>query len=450
MRVPQCGVTAPADALSRTLLLLRDFVPMEVPDDVLASALTSCTVVIVADRATAATRAAQTAIVTSVLLCARSGASITLEIPDTPLAGPQAPLVGERLATGLQDVLDDLIPGIQHGQRALDGCFDVAVVVGSSAWRGRAHRTLRLFMDAWSGAIEEADGSRSQLRDLGEDSVSPFGALAAAGLAAGEVFKSAVAPLRRVAYDSEAFDLLFASTRSARVSIAPVGTPLPRHDLGEFDAISGGAIIQSTLFALGRIADVTGTARVIEPERGDLTNLNRYAFLRRSRLTHEKATDLAMWGISGMLGGLRVMPVIARYDAVVARTVAPLESHVLVGVDDIPTRWLVQSEHPRWLGVGATTHFASMASFHTARLPCARCLHYVDDPGAGPIPTVAFVSHWAGVWLAALFVRAVGGEQMSPAGQMIYQTSLRSESASSLWRSPVARRVACPLCCAEA
>ena len=116
---------------------------------------------------------------------------------------------------------------------------------------------------------------------------------------------------------------------------------------------------------------------------------------------------------------------------------------VLVGVDDIPTRWNVQEEYPRWLGIGATTHWAAMASYHQRGLACARCLHPRDDPATGPIPTVAFVSFFAGLELACYFLRTLAGEHVPPSEQYTYLSPLHP---GRIWRSPVAVRVDCPTC----
>jgi hypothetical protein len=442
------SIASPGAALARTILLLRDHIDARIPDSVVAEALTDVRVTIAADRRNADSASAQHAIVTTALLAARSGAQITLELPDgLPLLGAQAPLQGDRLAPALTDVLDDLIPGVSHGHRGgargRRGAPDVAILIGDTPWRGRAGRILRLQSDPWAGAIESVGiGARWASFD------SPFGPLGAAGLGAGEIFKTAVARLRDGAIDPVAFDMVFAPTTAAIVRLAPLGAPSPSRDLGAFDLVSGGAIIQSALFALGRIPGVTGGGRIVEPERGDLTNLNRYALLLRSRMAEFKGNDLARWAASGALGGLHLTPVVARYDAALADGLAPQTPAVLVGVDDIPSRWVVQAQRPEWLGIGATTHYSAMASYHTARLGCARCLHPVDEPGAGAIPTVAFVSHWAGLWLATMFVKARTGIPLPDVQQSVFMTSVRAESPASIWYAPVPPRDGCVLGCA--
>ena len=116
---------------------------------------------------------------------------------------------------------------------------------------------------------------------------------------------------------------------------------------------------------------------------------------------------------------------------------------VLVGADDIPTRWEVQNQRPRWLGIGATSHWAAMASYHEPGLACARCLHPRDELTTEPIPTVAFVSFCAGLELACYFLRAKAGIAGQLAGQCTYLSPLRAEH---IWRTPVAVRTDCPSC----
>jgi hypothetical protein len=454
MRTPDSGGeqtnhrdSTAAEALARTILLLRDHVRADVPDITLTDALTSVRVIIAADAENLASVEAQHALVTTALLAARSGASIMLEIPEsTEVKGPQAPLTGEYLGPALIETLRDLLPGTLHDYDSAAPAREakeIVVVIGDTDWRGRASRVIRLQADAWSGAIDQGSGSRWLA--LG----SPFGALSAAGLAAGEIFKLAISGLRGVSIDPIAFDLMFEPTASAVVKLAPNDTPLPPPELGVFDLVSGGAIIQSALYALGRISGVKGRGRVIEPERADLTNLNRYALLRRSRIPEFKANDLSRWATSGGLGGITLEPIVARYDLALADMLAPSAPSVLVGVDDIPSRWVVQQTRPEWLGVGATTHYSSMVSYHTAGLGCAQCLHAEDDPGGEAIPTVAFVSHWAGLWLASMFVRSRMRVPLLTSEQSVFMTALRAESAASVWRTPVAVRVGCPQGCAQ-
>jgi hypothetical protein len=190
--------------------------------------------------------------------------------------------------------------------------------------------------------------------------------------------------------------------------------------------------------------DATGaTVRVLEPERSDASNLNRYALLLAAALGERKVDTLAAMD----LGALRIEPFPMRYTWESLVTINGHAPSVLVGVDHIPTRWAAQRAHPEWLGVGATSHHSAMSSEHPRGAPCAWCLHPEDSPAPGNIPTVGFVSHWAGLLLAWRLVRHRLGVGVDPRAQHEYLTPLRTDSRDALWRSGVASRAECPNRC---
>lgn len=86
-----------------------------------------------------------------------------------------------------------------------------------------------------------------------------------------------------------------------------------------------------------------------------------------------------------------------RFDEEHGAQIGPLAPRVCVGVDDIPSRWAVQREWPNWLCVGATSHLEVRVSAHVAPGPCAGCAHPEDEELPGEIPTISFVSYWAGL-----------------------------------------------------
>jgi hypothetical protein len=88
-----------------------------------------------------------------------------------------------------------------------------------------------------------------------------------------------------------------------------------------------------------------------------------------------------------------------------------------------------------------------MASFHAEGFACACCLHPRDDENDAPIPTVAFVSFWSGLLLAAYLTRSVAGEVLTAREQHVFLTPLRPES---VWWAPVSRRSNCSVCGREA
>jgi hypothetical protein len=344
------------EALSRTILLMRDY--LDAPDHTLLNALLGTSVVLASDLENLQSHSAQTAFFTAATLLARSGATVYLSAPDVPLIGKQPPAAEKRLVGGLTELGEDLIPGVSFRVSLPRQQVDFGFALGTSIVEMNAREVWRFGAESWQGWIAPA-----AIRRFIEFSDWPFGGLSAGGLVATEVFKGTMRKLSGFATDAENFAAFFAASSRAEFSPQPGRFTKQAGDFGSVDVISGGAVTHALLYALARIPKSRGEFRVIEPERGDLSNLNRYELLRRSHLDAFKACDLA----SLDLGGLKVVPTIERFPGRITR----LASTVLVGVDDIPTRWEVQAASPDWLGIGATSHFSAMVSTHVPGLPCA-------------------------------------------------------------------------------
>jgi hypothetical protein len=127
--------------------------------------------------------------------------------------------------------------------------------------------------------------------------------------------------------------------------------------------------------------------------------------------------------------------------------VAPLAPSVVCGVDDIPSRWLVQKMGPRWLCVGGTSHFTVLVSEHTADTPCAGCLHPEDDLDApAELPTISFTSLLAGALQAyRLLAHATGSAPADPT----LGASFNLRALYALEEIPMATRPDCPVGCDE-
>ena len=394
---------------------------------------------IIADREAIRTAAGQHAVVTTALLCARSGAVTELFLPDCELLGPSAPLEAGDLASSLDACLKDLVSySIDWAKRDE---LDLLVVIGTPTPLPKSRRVVFLGADDWSGSLGGTpfDCKWGRAR-------TPFGPLAAAGLAAGEAFKDAISGLEHYSIDQELFRQLFSPSSHGRVALAPIGTGLPTSAFGTIDIISAGAITHCFLYSIMRLEGANGMFRVIDRERNDVTNLNRYSLLRRSALDSFKTDSLAELSSLGLMGSLQITPERVRYDHDSSKTLFPLAPRVLLGVDHIPTRWLVQQQWPRWLGVGATSHYLAMASFHTPQHDgCAGCLHPRDDDAQGNIPTAAVVSHWSGLMLAAYFVRGTSQAMIGDHEQVTYCWPMRLPENGAMWRSPIARNLKCPV-----
>jgi molybdopterin/thiamine biosynthesis adenylyltransferase len=421
-------------ALDRTVALLRGDLFPTLDPDLLADELSAGRVLLGADRANLRCPAAQTALVTTFLAIAQCGLKVYLDIPDVAIAGPQPPLRGTQLRVGLLDLASDLIT-----PASLDPAppGTTQVLVGDTP-------------AATNGTLLRIGGApfRAELR-VGPDArvepfrgANPLGPVLAGIAAAAETMRMSARAIRdRHGVEVAAvFDL--DGPREVELELPPITLPAFL-DLGSVDFISAGAITNACLFVLLRVRGMAGAFRVIDADRGEETNLNRYGLLRRSDLDRPKVEVLNGYGRPG----LEIKPLELRLEEATAAAVAPLAPSVVCGVDDIPSRWLVQGMGPRWLCVGGTSHFTVLVSEHTAGMPCAGCLHPEDDLDApAELPTISFTSLLAGALQAhRLLAHATGSAPTDPT----LGASFNLRAPHALEELPVSAREDCPVGCEE-
>jgi hypothetical protein len=81
-----------------------------------------------------------------------------------------------------------------------------------------------------------------------------------------------------------------------------------------------------------------------------------------------------------------------------------LADDVVVGVDHIEARWWVQEAWPRNLYVAATSNHEAVVTTHHANGACAGCAHPQAAAAPDEIPTISFVSFWAGLLQACALI----------------------------------------------
>lgn len=419
------------EALDRTVRLVRDAVPDDVSDDAIVARLQSFRIRCIADDANLQNHGGQTALVTLVSLVVRMGIQVVLDIPEVELVGPQPPLRGSHLRAALIDFGADAVPGTVVTCDTQSAC-DLIFVLGDTPAE-MAPNVWRVMGGAWDGSIAHAVSVGKRW-----DAHWPIGGLTAAALAATEIFKAAVRGLTlRPVWDEYLAPCDFAIWDfEGDGLILPVNGPIP------VDMISAGAITQAALFVLFRLP-VGLAIRIFDADTAELSNVNRQMLFRRS--DSGRKVDIVAHSAPPLFV---CTPIPERFSKLASSRYLPFAPHVLVGVDDIPSRWEVQRATRGWLGVGATSHFEVSTSSHESQQPCAGCLHPVDDPQPDtPIPTVSFVSFWAGLALAVRFLRHIGGWPYAAQQQHLWLSPLRmNERNAALWR-PVARRPDCPTGC---
>jgi hypothetical protein len=426
----------PAVAIDRTVRLLQADLFPTLSTSELVSELTSTNVVLRADATNLMSPAGQTALLTSFIALAQMGIELTLDIPELEIAIAQPPLRGDFLRQGLLDLGNDLIlPPVTEATTSPQ----VTVLLGDTTPPSRpCGHVLRLGGGDWAARIRVGEQTAPP-RFTGE---LPFGALLAGAACAAEVLRiisARVAAKRGLPITDASFPL--DTTKEVSLELPPLDLPRDIY-VGALDFVSAGAITNACLFALLRVPGVLGSARVIDDDRADETNLNRYLLLRRSLLKAPKVDVLATYSTEGF----KIEPVPCRLTEESITVIGPLRDRCLVGVDHIRSRWLAQRHCTGWLCVAGTDHFAAMASEHLPDMPCAGCLHPRDD-GGGPteLPTISFVSSLAGTLQAyRLLAQAIGRDPAPPT----YVACSNLASKRALTQLGLAANPTCPVGCA--
>lgn len=379
-------MTGHAEALARTTLLLnREHFDGQAWEPAIADGLLATTVRLHANQANLVTRAGQAALITAFGLVARMGIGVELAIADVGVLDLVAPLRRPTLGDALIDLGSDLVPGTTV--RTGHGDVDLTIAFGDTPCEEPA---LRVFADELSCAI--LDGSQT-VSPITAD--WPLGAFAGATAVAPIVLEAALPQI-------EAATGLRRTTKPRPSPGPPVrldlrelfpGLPTRAGRAGRLDLVSGGAITNAVLYVLLRLPGLSATARVIEAQDVDLSNVSRYMLLRASHQGIPKTRQLeAASSMAIPITGVREL-----FTKETRHHLAPLAARVLVGVDDVEARWWVQEEWPAWLCVAATQATIAESTTHRPNGPCAACLHADPLPAGETIPTISFVSFWAGL-----------------------------------------------------
>ena len=208
------------------------------------------------------------------------------------------------------------------------------------------------------------------------------------------------------------------------------------------DVISGGAITNAALYALLRIPALTAAMRIIEPDLLALANLNRYALALRSMVGWAKIRALASFST----GDITITGSDEKFDEVTARHLAPIAQRLLVGVDHIPTRWAAQRAATGWTCIGATSHDFAMVSAHPPRTPCVGCAHPRDEDVPGEIPTISFISFWAGL-IQALELAAMSAARLAASARTTHIWPVGLENPRGIHQYSQAPAPRCPVGC---
>lgn len=238
------------------------------------------------------------------------------------------------LAQDLADLARSINPAIEV-RGALDG-VDVALALGRTAID--CPQPVYVGSDGWVARV-------STLRPVGSGSggANPFGAGAAACLGAANVFRALFAAgLPPGGLDRDAaVSLLDYSTGAA-----PANPPWRDLDIGLVRLVGLGAIGNGAIWALGRAGGLGGMLDLIDHERVELTNLQRYVLATQRDVDLPKV-DVAAAHLAG--SGLASRHFQKTWRGYVEELGDWRIERVAVALDTVADRLEVQGSLPGWI-----------------------------------------------------------------------------------------------------
>jgi hypothetical protein len=424
--------------LDRTILLCRDHIANELSDEEICENFNSLRVLCVSDASNISSHSGQTALITLVSLISRMGMQVGLNVPNIALLMAQPPLSGASVHEALIASNNALLTSrtVRHD---LNFDPDFIFVLGDTKIESVHAPCWRLNGGDWHGALALDGAEPTQLWTA----EWPIGSMVSAALAAAEAFKFAI---RRLPLRAAADRVFFELSPSCNWKFDPISIPEAGLHFGEVDIISAGAITQAALYVLMRLPKVQMSGRIFDDDLTGPSNLNRNMLTLAADVGSKKVKVVTR----NCGPNLRIQGIPDRFVGEISQ-LKRLSSRVLVGVDDIPSRWQVQRCAPSWLAVSGTSHFSVSSSAHRLDEPCCGCLHPTDEfAGATAIPTVSFVSFWAGLVMAVRLIREGLGILDSPDRQHLWLTPLRMDQVHAAMWLPIAPRRDCPVNCSAA
>lgn len=266
-----------------------------------------------------------------------------------------------KVAAGYVAVAESINPNIE----VVDGPADIAISIGSGAPE-IAPETIYAGSFGWTALLSECEP-----RPIGE-APNPFGAGAAAALAAANVFRRIVLG-DKAALDS---DLAYSTFWNAPSSDDPAASP--ETDVANAVLVGGGAIGNAVAWALSR-APLTGQLHIVDAEAIELSNLQRYVLTSRSDEGAPKVDLLA----SKFVDPVTVHAHPKRWEEF-AESSGYHWDYVLVGLDSAAARRAVQASLPRTI-VNAWTQPGDLGVSVHPGLEAGACLTCLYRP-AGAVP----------------------------------------------------------------
>jgi molybdopterin/thiamine biosynthesis adenylyltransferase len=267
-------------------------------------------------------------------------------------------------------------PGVEHCDQVDDlGLFDAVLSVGTAVKPDLPWSTIN--SNGW--LARASSGTRSLPADVAMD--NPVGALAAACLGAGEVFKRLIKlkPERGEMLDGFSFSL-----RSYMAGVTDCGPALPSSLEVDLLLVGGGAIGNGTVRLLSQLP-LRGRIDIVDPQTYEDENLGTCLLMGTADLGASKAETLAACLQSPLVQAEPFKMTIEEY-ARLGRRTPPV---VMNGLDNIPARHQIQRS--TWADLivdGAIGDFTCQVSRHPwpDDVACLVCLF--REPAGASAETV--------------------------------------------------------------
>lgn len=281
---------------------------------------------------------------------------------------PSVSIQGDPAAGDLSTELAELALRINPSIDVHDGPTSLNFIVGDHHGSDSGTEVF-VGSNAWNAYV-----SMDKPLPLGASDI-PFGAGAAACLAAALAFRVIFAPSTVIDSDGGAeFSTL---TRQGRAS--PGRSKGDTFELGEVVLAGAGAVGNAAAWALCRMRS-QGTVHLVDPQRVDLGNLQRYVLCERD----DEAVEKVVVAARAFHGDVVAIPHAETWADFAASRGYEID-RVLIGLDSARDRRAVQTSLPRWIA-NAWTQPGDLGLSTHPRFGKGACLWCLYLP-AGPRPS---------------------------------------------------------------
>ena len=351
-------------------------------------------------------------IINTLLRCGRRFASLSLDIPDTPLCTT----ISNINATTLRGAALELARKVDPHSKIADGQKDYGFAIVAGTPRCNATHRVHVGVDGTNALISKTAFSF-------RPSQAPLSAVIAANSAVAEMYKHFTPLLRASAVESAVIEL---------PTVADV-------DIGRVLLVGAGGISHGLVWVLQWLG-WAGSVVAVDFDPIETSNLNRYFCAFVDDIGGNKPATLSRFLSKSPL---TFRPLTGSYESLRdSQLFNPNDfSQIVTAVDNVATRLEVQGDLPRGIVNAGTNAWSFDASRHvfdtTACLAClfppipginygrrVRCGERADGTEQAPVESYSFVNGLAGAYLALELAAATNATDAGTVSQRYHGSGL--------------------------